>query len=234
MRLRLWILNLLLLAGAIWVVRMLRNDWNAYARRNDPKSILLRPVLGASAPGEVIAPDYSSIAQQNPFHPDRNDTIQQVAQPAKPTAPPPLVYGSIILGSARFALLATDESATPQRVEEGGTFNGYHLTKVLPQSVVFEAAGTENEIMFYNSMTKLRRQSTRTQGNAAAPSPSAVRSTGSSDGASSGAPAGTPSGAGSAPQRPATPPPVPAGKKLVETPFGPMYVDDKRPDKDHQ
>jgi type II secretory pathway component PulC len=234
MRIRFWIIHLLLVATAVGLAYRLRTAWRVYAAQNGMQSLVLRPVSRVSVPTGASRPDYSSIAQQNPFHPDRNDTIQQATQPVKPTAPPPLVYGSIILEGTRFALLATDESTAPQKVEEGGTFNGYHLTKVLPQSVVFEAAGTESEIMFYNSMTKLRRQSARTPASAAPSSPAAVRSTSTSDGAPGGAPAPTPSVTGSAPPRPASLPPPPAGKKIVDTPFGPIYVDDKRPDKDHQ
>jgi hypothetical protein len=227
MRTRIWIFNLLLVASAIALGWQVRKDWHAFAAQNRPQSLVLRPFPGVSAPGTALPAEYLVIASQNPFQPDRNDVIQQPQVQAQvPTAPPPVVYGSVILGETRYALMAPDEAGAPQKVQEGQSMNGYRLARVQPQSVILETSSGQTEIMLYNAMAKLRRDHSRTVASASAPAAQApVRST-SIDTQPSVAPtaAPAPSSIASAPSTPT--PPVPAGKKVVQTPFGPMVVDD--------
>jgi len=226
MRARIWIVNLLLVISAIAVGWRIRKDWRAYAAQNRPQSLILRPLAGVLAPGAAVPAEYLVIASQNPFHPDRNDVIQQPPVEVT-TAPPPILYGSVILGEARYALMAPDETRAPEKVQEGQSMNGYRLASVQPQSVILEAGSGKTEIMLYNAMSKLRRDHSRTLASAPAPSAQApVRSTGAAAVQPSVAPttAPEPSSAASAPSRSTQP--VPAGKKVVETPFGPIFVDD--------
>jgi hypothetical protein len=228
MRARIWILNLLLLAGAIALVWKFRKDWRGYVVENGPQALVLRPLGGVSAPGNGAQGEYSVIALQNAFHPERNDSMP--APPAVPvtTAPPPLVYGSLIMGENRFAFMAPDESSAPQQVLEGQSMNGYKLVRVQAQSVTLESSSGQTEIMFYNAMSKLRRNSSRTTAGNPASSAAATRSTGS--GASGGAQTAT---TGTSPQSgaqaaaPEATIAAPPGKKVVQTPFGPMLMDDK-------
>lgn len=219
-----WITVLLLVAGAGGLGYKLRADWRSFRASNDPSGIKLRPLPPVPAPEVPAAKDYTVVAQQNPFHPERNDALPP-PPPAtvKPAlGPPPLVYGSMILGAEKFALLGSDNDPRPRKVMQGEEFNGYKLAEVRPQSVVFEADGSKNEVMLYNALTRLRRDSARTQ------SPPPPTATAATVGASSppqlnGVPVYVP------PSDPPASPNVkpPAGRKLVMTPFGPMWQDDK-------
>jgi len=230
MRARIWILNFLLLAGVIALAWKFRQDWQVYAAQNNPRALVLRPLGGVSAPKGGVQGEYGVIALQNAFHPERNDSMPPPPPAVQvTTAPPPLVYGSLIMGENRFALMASDESAAPQPVLEGQSMNGYKLLRVQAQSVTLESSSGQTEIMFYNAMSKLRRNSSRTTASSPASSAGAVRST--SSGASGAAQAATTdtssqsSGAqAAAPQATIAAPP---GKKVVQTPFGPMLMDDK-------
>ena len=91
------------------------------------------------------------------------------------TAPPPLVYGSLIMGDNRYALMAPDESAVPQQILEGQSLNGYKLVRVQAQSVTLESSSGQQEIMFYNAMSKLRRNSSKTVATSTGASGGAVR-----------------------------------------------------------
>ena len=218
-----WLIVVLLLAAAAGLGYKLRNDWRTFHAKNDPKVVKLRPVTLAAVP-EVAPPrDYTVVAQQNPFHPERNDAVPPPpVVAAAPTGPPPLIYGSMILGPERFALMATESDPKPRKVMEGDSFNGYKLAQVLPQSVVLESGGSKNEVMFYNALSRLRRDNVKTQASSAAPATPPAAS----------APAATTVAAATPALAPITAPPVPGptaaappGKKLVDTPFGPMWVD---------
>jgi len=224
---RFWAVNVLLAATVAMVAWKLQADWRAYARENGPASVVLRPVTARAVSAPLPVSDYSVIAVQNPFHPDRNDQVAQSAAP-QPAGPPPLVYGSVILGNDRYALLATEDMAKPQKIQEGETFAGYRLAQVRPQSIVLSSNAGEQEIMLYNALSRLRREHVRTEAQSGAPSSPPVVSTGAAPARTSAPAPGVAS-----PSQPAagTSPPGVArpGKRLMPTPFGPIWVDEKRP-----
>lgn len=227
MRARIWILNLLLMAIAVGLVWKFEGDWRAYAAANGPQALVLRPLGSVVAPATPAQGEYSAIAQQNAFHPDRNDSMPPPPAVQVTTAPPPLVYGSLIMGTNRYALMAPDESAVPQQILEGQSLNGYKLVRVQAQSVTLESSSGQQEIMFYNAMSKLRRNSSKTVATSTGASGGAVR-TGSASSPSAAASTAT-STSSTAPQQTAAPATAeaPPGKKVVQTPFGPMLMDDK-------
>lgn len=202
-----WLTIVPLLAGAAGLGLKLRGDWRAFGASNDPAAIKLRSMSTAPVPDLPAAHDYTVVAQQNPFHPDRNDTLPPPPpQPGQAAVgPPPLVYGSMILGQDKFALMASDTDPKPRKIVEGEVFDGYKLAEVKAQSVVLEAGGTKSEVMFYNALSRLRRDAQKTAPRAAT-APASAR-------VDAPAPA-----AAEAP----TPPP---GKKVIQTLFGPMVVD---------
>lgn len=215
-----WLMIALLLVGAAGLGSRLRSDWRAFRAKNDPAALKLRPLPPVSAPEAAPARDYTVVAQQNPFHPERNDALPPPPAPQArpPLGPPPLVYGSMILGQERFALMATDADPKPRKIVEGDVFSGYKLAEVRAQSVVLEADGSKNEVMFYNALARLRREHQKTQSSSAATV--ATTASGPAAGAAATTVAETP------------PPPTPpgaaqAGKKMVMTPFGPMWQDVK-------
>ena len=228
------ILNLLLVLSLIGFAWKLRTDWRHYAVENGPQRLDIRPLSGVSLPPASPVLDYTDIARQNPFHADRNDIIEQPAMLAKSLGPPPLIYGSFILGDDRFALMSTEQSISkPEKVPEGGMFGGYRLVKVLPESVILESAAGRDEIMLYNALMRLRRQQGKTASSASSrPSTtSQVSSTDTSPSSSSPADMANP---GLASPASANSPSAPAGarppgKEYIDTPFGPVAVEKKKP-----
>jgi len=229
------LLNLFLVLTLIGLAWKLRNDWRSYAVENGPQRLEIHPMSGVSLPPPAPVSDYTAVARQNPFHADRNDVIDQPAALAKALGPPPLIYGSFILGDDRFALMSTEQSSSkPERVPEGSMYEGYRLVKVLPESVILESAAGRNEIMLYNALMRLRRQQGKT------PSPTSSRSSTTTQVSSTGTsttPAPSPDMANQGSTSSATPvnsPTAPAaalppGKEVIDTPFGPMVVEKKRP-----
>jgi len=229
------LLNLFLTLSLGLLGWKLHNDWRMYAAQNGPQALDVHSVSGVSLPPLSAAPDYTAVARQNPFQAERNDVIEEPAAQAKPTGPPPLIYGSIIMEDTRFALMANEQSPKPERVAEGGMFEGYRLVKVLPESVILESAGGRDEIMLYNALMRLRRQQAKTTVSAAShPStPTQVNSTASPNSATAlpqsemASQALPNSAAGTKPQ--STPAlAAPPGKEVVETPFGPVLVEKKK------
>ncbi len=214
---------LFLLAAAVALGLRLREEWRAYRAANDPQALKLRPAVPLPVPGAAPAKDYSMIAQQNPFHPERNDVVPPSVLEAKQAlGPPPLVFGSMILGRERFALLASESDPKPRKVVEGEMFGGYKLAEVKAQSVVLEAEGAKNEVMFYNALTRLRREGVKTPTPAGAATTTAGGTPAAATTTVSSA-AGTPAAAAATRAEP----PAPPGKKYIDTLFGRILVDDK-------
>jgi hypothetical protein len=230
MKKRHWIISLFCVGSIIGLGWKLESEWRQYAARNGPQALEVHALSGVPIPVALPASDYGAIARQNPFHAERNDLISEPVQAAKVTGPPPLVYGSIIFGSARAALLGTEQSPKPERVEEGSTFQGYRLVSVLPQSVVLESGAGREEIMFYNALERLHRQASKTSTNARASSQTPAVTSG-------GGQVSPPTVADVAPANPPVEPqapassarPAPSGKVWQDTPFGPMLFDKKKP-----
>jgi len=223
------ILNLLLVLSLIGLGWKFRNDWRNYAAQNGPQRLDIRPLSGVSLPPAAPVPDYTAVARQNPFHPDRNDIIEQAAALAKALGPPPLIYGSFILGDDRFALMSTEQASKPERVPEGGTFEGYRLVKVLPESVILESPAGRNEIMLYNALMRLRRVQAKTASTASSRATTTqVSSTGTSPSSSPYSSSDT-ANQGSATPMNSPEVAVPPQKTVVDTPFGPIFVDKKKP-----
>lgn len=222
-----WISMVLLVLGAGGLGYKLRADWRNFHAAHDAAGIKARPLLPEGAPVAVPAPDYGVVAQQNPFHPERNDALPPPPVVVKTVGPPPLVYGSMLMGKEKFALMATENDPKPRKVAEGGEFQGYRLAEVKQQSVVLEADGGKNEVMFYNALSRLRRevaQKTAQPAPAAAPAGATTTTVTAS---APGAPPPNVEGSGAMPPAVlgATPPP---GKVLAFTPFGYVWQDKKQ------
>ncbi len=206
-----WISILLLVAGAAGLGYRLRADWRSFHAANDPAALKVRPVPPEAITSSTSAPDYLVVAQQNPFHPERNDAMPPPPPgAAKTVGPPPLVYGSMLLGKEKFALMATESDPKPRKIVEGDSINGYKLAEVKAQSVVLEADGSKSEVMFYNALSRLRREPPQKT----EPRPAAAAAT---------SPAATVANATADPPQPTVA--VPPGKKVIQGLFGPMIVD---------
>ena len=228
--------NLLLLMSMGGLGWKLHRDWKDYSMRNGPQSLQTHAISTVAVPAISATPDYTAVPRLNPFQADRNDVIQEAAVTAKPVGPPPLFYGSIIMGETRFALLATEQSPKPERVSEGSTFDGYHIVQVLPESIVIESAAGRDEIMLYNALMRLHRQQSKTTVSATSalshaattmPVSSSVPSSTPVQTAESATDPGNPAVAPGSSTAPSMVPP--AGKEVVNTPFGPVMAEKKKP-----
>jgi hypothetical protein len=226
-------LNLLLLLSLGALGWKLHRDWKDYAMRNGPLTLETRPIATVSVPSLSVTQDYTAVARQNPFQADRNDVIPEAAAQAKPMGPPPLFYGSIIMGNTRFALMGTEQSPKPERVSEGSPFDGYQLLKVLPESIILESAAGRDEIMLYNALMRLHRQQSKTTVSTAShsltTSPVASSAPGTTPVQTSASVAEPVNSSAAATSSIAPAVAVPAGKEIVNTPFGPVTVDKKKP-----
>jgi hypothetical protein len=229
---RMWIINLLCVLSLVGLGWKLARGWRQHAAQNGPQALEMHPLSGVAVPPPLPAADYTAVARQNPFHADRNDVITEPAQ-AKTMGPPPLVYGSLILGNSRSALLGREQSPKAERVAEGATFDGYRVVRVLPESVVLESSAGQQEIMFYNAMERLRRQAARTSANAkpGSSAPAVAPGNGANTSSVAVTSVDTVGPATSQAGQAMTAPPVaaPAGREWVDTPFGRMLFDKKKP-----
>lgn len=227
---RIWTVNLLCLGMLFALGWKLRRDWQQYSAKNGPQALEIHPLAGVAAPSPLPTTDYTTIARQNPFHPERNDIITEPTQ-TKVTGPPPLVYGSIILGSVRIALLGTEQSPKAERVAEGSTFAGYRLARVLPQSVVLDSGAGNEEIMFYNALERIHRQAGKTSASARPSTPPPAASSGNGQSASQAVVVNAEAANSSVvPPSSSTPAPsAPPGKEWRETPFGRMLFNKQKP-----
>jgi len=228
---RMWMIHVLLAASLAGLGWKLVRDWRQYAAHNGPQALEMHRLGGVPVPPPLSAPDYTAIAQHNPFHADRNDVITVPVQ-ANAAGPVPLVYGSLIIGSSRSALLGREQSPKAESVAEGATFDGYRVVRVLPESVVLDTGAGQHEIMFYNAMERLRRQAGKTTASAkpASSAPATAPGTGANPptvAVTSVQPAGPDTSR--AAQVATSQPAAPAGKEWVSTPFGPMLFDKKKP-----
>lgn len=229
---RMAMINLLCFASLLGLGWKLGKDWRHYAAHNGPQALETHPLSGVPLPPSLSSSDYTAIARQNPFHADRNDVITEPVQ-AKVIGPPPLVYGSLIFGSSRSALLGREQSPKAERVEEGSTFDGYRVVRVLPESVVLESSAGQQEIMFYNAMERLHRQTARTSVSAktaaALPGAASGNAANSQSAAVTGAEKAGPAQSSATQAMTAQPAALPAEKEVVNTPFGPMVFNKRKP-----
>src|SRR5271163_1069822 len=220
-----WIINLCCVASLIGLGWKFHRDWRLYATTNGPQALETHAFESVPIPPTQSVADFTAIARQNPFHEERNDVIAAASQ-VKVTGPPPLVYGSLIIGENRFALLGTEQAPKAERVPEGGTFQGYRLVRVLPESVVIESGSGREEIMLYNAIERLHRQTSKTVASAKPPSLSTPTTANSSarEVVANAEPANSSVTPADSAIAAAAPPP---GKQVVQTPFGPMTFDKK-------
>lgn len=222
-----WIAIVLLIVGAGGLGYKLRADWRSFRAANDPVGLKVTALPAAPASSGAQTRDYTVVAQQNPFHPERNDALPPPppVEQVKTVGPPPLVYGSMLLGKEKYALMGTEADPKPHKVNEGDDFGGYKLVGIKPQSVVLEADGSKSEVMFYNALTRLKRDAQKTQATGGGAAPTVTASAAST---TTTATAAEPHIEVPPPLPPAIPgATAPAGKVLQMTPFGPMWVDKK-------
>jgi hypothetical protein len=219
-------LNILLgwFLGRFWKDYRSRTQWlYSGALAQPPATPAARPNL-AGQPQSFV-----EIVDRSVFSPLRGAPPPQPQEEAK--APKlPLFFGSMDLGSGRFALMAPGDQPSPasKRVLPGEEIGGYKLVSIGTSNVVLEWQEKKFTLDIFESAQRAPGAAERTASGGTRPAP--VSTAGSL--ASSARPVAPVSSAGSRPpapqmSAPVSPPDVPAGtvvggkrKILVPTPFG--------------
>ena len=93
----------------------------------------------------VRASDYSDIANQFLFTPDRNSAIEILVRDSSETISLPILHGVANLGNGPVALLATHSGEKPQWTLPGEMIGNYVLESIGPDELVFEKDGRRIE-----------------------------------------------------------------------------------------
>jgi hypothetical protein len=178
----LWLLNLLLLAGAATAGWRLRIEWLAAKERE--RALANRPVKPVPPPPFVPLPPapevrpvgYADIAQKMLFSKDRNPVVvveTPAPPPPKPMPPLPQLLGVMNIDGPT-AILSEKEGAPQREVRPGEPIGAFKLVAVDTQQIVLEWEGklVERKIEQLAPRPQAAPQQTRTGADAAnAPPP---------------------------------------------------------------
>jgi hypothetical protein len=218
---RIWIFNLMLGGLLVWGVSRLQDGWVSFDRIHGAGRIQGQLAAGETsrvaqaAPGAVSAAvsaeGWEDIAARNPFSVDRNDLdVVEVSRPPV-TNPKPVLFGTLLLGDQRLALLGKAGAGNRDRqpVKVGEDFDGWRIVEIADKSAVVAANGVQESLIV--GKVQIDRRSERTASPAMVSAPAAPQST-------MPAPAASPRAASpDAGKPPAEPPP---GTRVVPNPFG--------------
>jgi hypothetical protein len=225
---RLIVVNLAFLVVIGAGVAKLRRDAAAFSSthrisRIEPPAGKEAAVSGAAAPAIAAPENWTEIAARNPFSFDRNDIAIVASTPPaqQPKRPKPILFGTLMLGDDRLAMLSPGDSANrssrPVRVNE--TFDGWVLVRIQDKSVVVRSGEVE-ETVIMNDPTALQiaRGTEKTSAPASAPQAATIAP----------APLPAPQQIQSQPHAGQPAPNSPTGKRqiVVRTPFGDKIMDD--------
>lgn len=224
---RLIVINLALLIAVVAGAVKFRRDAIAFSRNHRISQI--EPQSGkqqakpAAAPAIAAPENWTDIAARNPFSFDRNDVAIVAAAPAAQQSrrPKPLLFGTMMLGEDRLAMLSPGDSANrssrPVRVNE--TFDGWVLARIEDKAIIVRWGEVEERVIM-NDPTALQiaRGTEKTTGPPGTPQAATL--------AAAPLPTQAPVQAQANPGQPA--PASSAGRKqiVVHTPFGDKIMDD--------
>ena len=228
---RILIINLLLVTAVTAGTLKLRRD--AIAFRSTHRAGQIQPqsekVTSNAKPITGTAPvpsDWTEIAARNPFSFDRNDIAVVASAPAaqQPKRPKPLLFGTMLLGNDRLAMLSPGDSGSraSRPVRVGETFDGWTVAEIQSKTVIVKWDDIKQTLVMDDPTAQLARDysKTGTAGNTAA----AVITV---------APAAPPPPSVNQAPTNSTPPVInPAtGRRqiLIHTPFGDKTIDEPLP-----
>jgi hypothetical protein len=220
-------INAVLAALVGWGGLKVKRDWQQFRIDHNIQNIQavsevkLQPVIR-----KTIGPrpdDARQVAESNVFSFDRNDVaIKQApaaAATARPAGPKPVLFGTMLIGGPRMAMLGPglsgNRSYRPMIV--GEVMDGWTLVEVKDKSVVLESGGVRETVLMNDPTAMVPRDYSRTAGAQPQSQAATVRPTAS--------------------QQQAVPPPLsqpasgsnpqggPAPKtKVIDTPFGKKVI----------
>jgi hypothetical protein len=226
---KLILINAMLAALVGWGGLKVKRDWQQFRIDHNIQNIQavsevkLQPVIR-----KTIGPrpdDARQLAENNVFSFDRNDVaIKQAAAAAqaRPAGPKPVLFGTMLIGSPRMAMLGPgvsgNRSYRPMIV--GDVIDGWTLVEVKDKSVVMENGGARETVFMNDPTAMVPRDYSRTAGPPAPSQAATVRPTASQQQAAP-APEPPPPATGNNPQSgPATAPKY----RVIDTPFGKAKV----------
>ena len=219
---RLLILDLALISLLTFGIVKFRRDWRAFDPAHQVSAIQPSaeklPALPASAASATSPADWTEIPTLNPFSFDRNDIaiLAPPPEPPKAVGPKPLLFGTMTLGQASVAMLASGvqpNNRNSRPVHVGETIDGWTVVEIQEKSVLIEANSTREKVDINDGIP---RDYTRTLAPATAPVVQNVGSSSSSASVSGAPPApNTGAGASSSPARGGAP-----CVRELKTPFG--------------
>lgn len=202
-----------------------RQDWRAFEPAHQVSAIQAKPEalpnLPVNANSVAGGPaDWSEIPSRNPFSFDRTDiAIIAAPEPTVPAGPKPVLFGTMMIGSEKLAMLA---SAQPNNrnyrpLKVGDKIDGWTLVGILDKSVVIEWNSSRETVIMNDPSAAIPRDYTTRTTAAASAAPVVIQ------------PPAAPS-ITAPPMAPAPPGaranPAPAQKRVIQTPFGPKVVED--------
>jgi len=167
------LLVLLVLAGV-----KLRRDWQAFDPAHDLALIQPAaqafPALPVTAATGGAAADWTEIPARNVFSFDRSDidiVAATPAEPPKPSAPKPVLFGTIFLDKThQMALLASGPSGRNYReMKVGEEIDGWKVVEIQNKSVVVESLGVRETVIMNDPSARIPRDGGVRTASASAP-----------------------------------------------------------------
>lgn len=147
---KLWILNVVLVAIAVYAGFQFRREWRAARGREAatlrvPMHPLPAPRIEARpADPPVMASGYADIAQKMLFDRSRNPTVVvdvPPPPPPKPMPPLPIYHGIMNLGGGLMAILSVSKDSVHQFIHPGDPIGQFKLLDVNSEEMTLEWEG---------------------------------------------------------------------------------------------
>ncbi|SPE26719.1 conserved exported hypothetical protein [Candidatus Sulfopaludibacter sp. SbA6] len=147
---KLWVLNVVLVAIAVYAGFQLRKEWQAAKAREAatlrvPMKVLAAPKYAPLLPdAPVVASGYVDVAQKFLFDKSRNPTVVVDVPPPPPPKPVPALpvyHGLMNLGGGLMAMLSVSKDAPQQAIHPGEAIGQFKLVDVNSEEMTLEWEG---------------------------------------------------------------------------------------------
>ena len=236
MKRELIVINMILALAVIGATVELRRGWVEFETTHSPAGIQFDgEALGIPDEADGTArpiQDWTAIAEQNLFSFDRNDLGIETPEGPVAAGPRPFLFGTLSLGDAPMAMLASGEAGTrayrPVRI--GELIDGWELIEILDKSVRIRSGSVETTVIMNDPTAQRPRDRSRTTARSgAAPVVSTVQAPVSATNVQSGVNPTPARQAGRPNPAAVTEDNVPPGFMIQRTPFGNRLVPKPQP-----
>jgi hypothetical protein len=228
---QIWLINGALAVLLVWGTLRVIEGWKAFEAGHQISELQGKPDTSSAATPAPVSTDsavpaeaWFEIASRNPFSFDRNEIDLVEAKPPVVLAPKPVLFGTLVLGNDRLALMGKAGAATRSGppVKVGETFDGWKVVRIEDKSVVVTAGGAEESLVV--GRVPIVRNTEKTSA-ATAAVPAAAPSV-SVPATAAPAPAAAPASPAISSWRPGMP--APPGTRVSKNPFGEVLVTDEK------